>query len=61
MRNLTATVALLAVAGLAVVATVRHQPIADALSRAEGYSVPGQSSDLLATRTDDSISLSGRF
>jgi hypothetical protein len=61
MRKLIATIMLLALAGIAIVVTVRHQSVGEALSRSDGYSSPAAPANLSATHTADSVSLGLRF
>ncbi len=61
MRKLITTVVLLALAGLAIVVTVRHQSVAEALSRSDGYSSPAEPANRSATHTADLIPAGDRF
>jgi hypothetical protein len=61
MRKLIAAVMLLALAGVAIVMTIRHQSIAEALSRSDGYSSPPEPSNRATAHTADSISRSDHF
>jgi len=52
---------LVALTGLAVIATVRYDSVADALSRSDGYSSPAEPANLSTAHTADSIPLADRF
>jgi len=51
MRKLILAVALLAVAGLNIGATIFNRPVAEALAGAEGYSYPATPSDRAPAQT----------
>jgi hypothetical protein len=61
MQKLIAAVVLLALAGVAVVATLQYESVADALSRSDGYSSPAEPTNISTAHTADSIPMSGHF
>lgn len=61
MQKFIAAVVLLALAGLAVVVTVRYDSVADALSRSDGYSSPAEPANISTAHTADSITVSGHL
>ena len=61
MRKLILAVLLLAVAVLAIGATLVNRPVADALARAEGYSYPAAPNDHLPARTAEASRIDARY
>jgi hypothetical protein len=61
MRKLILAVALLAVAVLAIGATLVNRPVAEALARAEGYSYPATPNDHSPARTAEAARADARY
>lgn len=61
MPKLILALALVAVAGLAVVMTIRYDSVADALAHSDGYSWPDGPANLSTAHTADSIPMGDRF